>query len=120
MSFNPRTEVKRVPMHYPDFGEKGKPGTILSHHQWLARKAKLDAKHTRKTLKPLPSVIKPLGKKLQYYIEFWKLGENEMTATTFWTANLRNAVSLIMKSGKYSVTFIKRLNDNKIIWDQKH
>jgi hypothetical protein len=43
-----------------------------------------------------------------------------MTATTFWTANLRNAVSLIMKSGKYSVTFIKRLNDNKIIWDQKH
>jgi len=101
------------------FNPRSKPAKVVSNAEWTMAVAKSEAKKM-KPLKPLPAIIKPLKKKIDYYIELWKLGDEEedVIAKTFSTSNIKHVLSLIVKS-HYSVLYLRRMCDSRVILNKR-
>ena len=115
-SLRPTTKIVRPPVFKP----YGKPGTIITAHQWAALQAKEEVEHSNKELKPFPENVTPLGEKIEYYIEIWKTGTEEKIASVVRTADIKNLARLILSKQKYSITYIKRSEDGKVLWDKPY
>jgi hypothetical protein len=82
--------------------------------------ARAEVDQEGKKLKPLPLPMKSLGKKLEYYIEMWKVGKptDDIIATIFSTANITHVMKLIYRAN-HTVLFLQRSHDAKVIWNQR-
>lgn len=105
MAFNPRPE----------------PGKIISNAEWRRRTAIQEVKDEGYKLKPLPSSLKPIGKKVEYYIELWKVGcqAGDKIASQFKSANVKHVLTLILATKQYTITYLERMSDGYVIWDKR-
>ena len=119
LAFNPTNETRREILRPPIIKLTGKPGEIVSAVQRAALKAQDEISNV-KVLKPIPHKLRPLGKKVEYYIELWKIGAEDKIANVVKTANIKNLMRLILSTKKYSVTYISRTSDGKVLWDKPY
>jgi hypothetical protein len=69
-------------------------------------------------LKPNP--IRKDGKR-EYYMEWWRLGDPETAIDlgTFHCANIKTFVKMFMGLKKFTVIFLRREHDQRILWDRR-
>lgn len=101
--------------------KKSTPGIVISHAKWRMEQARAEVAEEEIHLRPHPLPNKPLGKKLEYYIEVWKIGTDasKIFASMFNTANLKHVLKLILRTNNYAVVYLRRSHDQKIIWDKR-
>lgn len=68
---------------------------------------------------PIPELMK--NDLERYYVEWWTIGDpvTAIESGEFSTRNLRHIVSKIIADGKRSIVHLRRLRDNKVIWNRK-
>lgn len=102
------------------FNPRPKPCEVIPSNKVRELQAQAEVDANKRPLKPIPHNIRKPGKKLEYYIELWKLGNatNDKHATMFKTANIKHVLSLILKAG-HTIVYLMRVKDKKVIWDKR-
>lgn len=69
---------------------------------------------------PPPAIIKRLIKR-EYYMEWWQYGrhEKDIDIGHFHTANLKHFVKLFTSFKKFSLVYLRRCQDDKVLWDRR-
>lgn len=67
------------------------------------------------------AAFRRMANKREYYMEYWKLGDPPEAIMTgqFSTANIKHVVKKVVGSGKYSIVFLMRLADQKVLWNRR-
>lgn len=122
MAFNPRPTETGKREEPAVLNLKGsKPGRVVSQLERLENEAKLDLKFNKKELLPPPANNAPLGENLEYYIEWWKIGtgHTDIENGTFHSANIRSFIKMFLKTGKYTVVYLRREKDQRVLKDAR-
>jgi len=121
MAFNPR-DSKPTKVDRPDISTTGKPGRILTQLQRIEGEVKGELSYRGKpTLKTPPPITKPLGERRKYYIEWWKIGTDNalIESGEFHTANIKNFARKFLATGKYTLVYLRREVDGKVLQDRR-
>ncbi len=71
---------------------------------------------------PTPSVKTACGIKREYYMEWWEIGNNhsEIEIGHFHSGNLKNFLTVFLTTKRYTVIYLERVDDNKVIRDARN
>ena len=127
MAFNP----KHGPVSNIDNNQltvPGSTGVILSQLDLIEFHALEELKYKKANTKalvvappPLPPAIIKRRIKREYYMEWWKYGndEKDIDIGHFHSSNLKHFLKLFISFKKYNLIYLMRCQDEKVLWNRR-
>ena len=121
MAFNPRDHKPMKEKALFNLPKNGKPGVVISPLQRIRNDAALELRFDKKPLKPASELEMTKGPRLEYYIEWWKVGTDHKEIETgyFHSANIRNFVKCLLSGQKYTLVYLRREKDQAVMKDAR-
>jgi hypothetical protein len=126
MAYNPRDIIPVPRADVPTTG--GATAIILTQLEVIEAHAIGELKFRKNESKALvpvqaalpPAIIKRRTRR-EYYMEWWQYGNHEADIDIghFHTSNLKHFVKLFTSFKKFSLVYLRRCQDDKVLWDRR-
>jgi len=126
MAYNPRKQPVNVGNN--QLTVCGATGVILTQLDLIEFNALEELKFKKDKTKalvvappPLPPAVRKRKIKREYYMEWWKHGndEKDIDIGHFHSSNLKRFLRLFISFKKYNLIYLMRCQDKKVLWNRR-